>query len=487
MSSIESSTLSRRSLLKGLAVASAGGLAFSHLEVVRAAAPSKVDVVVIGAGAAGTMTATNLVKAGKSVVLLEANDRIGGRLMRGEIAGQPIDLGGQWVGPSQTKALEVAKELGLKMYPTNVTGPFLIEHGGKMFKGFGLPTQDMTEFFKVVGTIDKLGAEIPLDARWTAPRAIEWDAITMQTWFEQNATSPIVRDVMRAIVQAVFSVEPSQLSLLEFLWYMKSGQGFNDITGTAKGAQDSLFEQAFVSIPELLAKALGDRVVLASPVRKITQDDKGVTVIADKGTWTADRVIITAPPPSVARIEFDPVLPYLRRGLQQRMPMGAVIKCFVAYDKPFWREQGYSGQATLCSAQYGTFFDTTRPDNKHGVLSGFFDGEPAMRWADRTMEERRAQVINDVAIAFGDAAKNPIDYKEQVWPKEPWSIGGYTSVATPGTMTVFGTALTAPVGRIHWAGTETSDIWSGYVDGALRSGDRVAKEVLDAMKVQGGS
>src|SRR6185436_10190537 len=136
----------------------------------------RVDVVVIGAGAAGTMTATNLVKAGKSVVLIEANDRIGGRLKRGEIAGQAIDLGGQWVGPSQTRALEVAKELGLKMYPTNVTGPFLIEHGGKMFKGFGLPTQDMTEFFAVAGAIDKMGKEIPLGARWTAPKAAEWDA-----------------------------------------------------------------------------------------------------------------------------------------------------------------------------------------------------------------------------------------------------------------------------------------------------------------------
>jgi len=471
-------SITRRSLLKGLAVASAGGLAFSHLEVTRAQAPSTVDVVVIGAGAAGTMAATNLVKAGKSVVLIEANDRIGGRLMRGEIAGQAIDLGGQWVGPSQHRALEVGKELGLTPYPTHVKGPFLIEHGGKFFKGFGLPTQDMTEFFKVAGAIDKLGAEIPLDARWTAPRAAEWDAITVQTWVEQNAQSVVVRDVMRAIVQAVFSIEPSQLSLLEFLWYMKSGNGFNDITGTAGGAQDSLYVEAFVSIPELLAKKLGDRVVLGSPVRKITQTDSRVTVAADKGTWQAQRVIVAAPPPSVARIEFEPGLPYLRSGLQQRMPMGAVIKCFVAYDKPFWREQGLSGQATLCSAQYGTIFDTTAPGNPHGVLSGFFDGEPAMRWADRTPEERRAQVISDVALAFGDAAKNPIDYKEQVWPKEPWSIGGYTSVATPGTMTVFGSALTASVGRIHWAGTETSDIWSGYVDGALRSGDRAAKEVL---------
>ena len=474
--------ISRRTLLKSAAAASAAGLVFSSLEVTRAELATNVDVAVIGAGAAGTMAATHLANAGKSVVLLEANDRVGGRLKRGEIAGQAVDLGGQWVGPSQTRALEVAKELGLTMYPTHVKGPFLIEHSGQFYKGFGLPTEAMTEFFKVAGAIDKLGAEIPLDARWTAPRAAEWDAMTTQTWIEQNAQSPVVRDVMRAIVQAVFSVEPSQLSLLEFLWYIRSGNGFNDITGTAGGAQDSLFVEAFVSIPERLAKKLGDRVVLGAPVQGIGQSGDRLTVWNGKVNYQARRVVIAVPPPMVSRIDFSPELPYLRRGLQQRMPMGAVIKCFVAYETPFWREQGLCGQATLCSAEYGTFFDTTAPGNKHGVLSGFFDGAPAMRWADRSPEERRAQVIKDVALAFGDAAKNPIDYVEQVWPKEPWSIGGYTSVATPGTMTVFGRALREPVGAIHWAGTETSDIWSGYVEGALRSGDRVANEVLDAMK-----
>jgi monoamine oxidase len=474
-------SISRRTLLKSAAAATAGGALFSHLEVTRAETQHEVDVVVIGAGAAGTLAATNLVKAGKTVALIEANGRIGGRLKRGEIAGQSIDLGGQWVGPSQTRALEVAQELGLKTYPTHAQGPFLIEQGGNFYKGFGLPTESMTELFKILGLIDTLGEEIPLGARWTAPRAAEWDSMTVHTWFEQTTPSPIVRDVMRAVVQAVFSVEPSQLSLLEFLWYIHSGNGFNDITGTTGGAQQDLFVDAFVSIPELLAKKLGDRVVLGSPVRKISQTDSGVTVVADKGTWQAKRVAVCVPPPSTARIEFDPVLPYQRRGLVQRMPMGAVIKCFVAYETPFWREQGISGQATLCSAEYGTFFDTTAPKNKHGVLSGFFDGAPAMRWADRTPEERRAQVIKDIALAFGDAAKNPIDYREQVWPTEPWSIGGYTSVCGPGTLTHFGPALTAPVGRIHWGGTETSDIWSGYVDGALRSGDRVAQEVLDAL------
>jgi monoamine oxidase len=473
--------ITRRSLLKGLAAASAGGVAFSHLEVTRAEIQTHVDVLVIGAGAAGTLAATHLVKAGKTVALVEANDRVGGRLKRGEIAGQPIDLGGQWVGPSQTRALEVLEELGLKTYPTHVKGPFIVEAGGQTYKGLSLPTDAMTEYFKVASEIDKLGAEIPLGARWTAPRADEWDSMTTQTWIDQNVQSPIVRDILRAIVEAVFSVEPSQISFLEFLWYIRSGNGFNDITGTAGGAQQDLTVGCYVSIPELLAKKLGERVILGRPVQSISQSDDAAHVWDGEVTYVAQRVIVTVPPPMIDRIEFDPVLPYSRRGLNQRMPMGAVIKCFVAYETPFWREMGLCGQAILCSAEFGAFFDITAPDNQHGVLSGFFDGAPAMRWADRTPEERRAQVIADVAKAFGDAAKRPIDYAEQVWPCEPWSIGGYTSVCGPGTLTHFGPALTAPVGRIHWAGTETSDVWSGYVEGALRSGDRAAREVLDAL------
>jgi monoamine oxidase len=474
--------ITRRALLQGGVAAIAGGVVFSHLEVTRAEENLMVDVVVIGAGAAGTMAAYNLMQAGKTVVLVEANDRIGGRLKRGEIAGQPIDLGGQWVGPSQTRAHEVLKELGLQTYPTYAKGPFLIEAQGQTYRGFSLPTDAMNEYLKIAGTIDKLGAEIPLAARWTAPRAAEWDAITAQTWFDQNVQTPIMKDLLRVVVQSVFSVEPSQLSFLEFLWYIKSGNGFNDITGTAGGAQQDLTIGGYVSIPELLAKKLGDRAVIGKPVRRISQTDNSVHVSTGDSTWQAQRVVVTVPPPMLERIEFEPVLPYARRGLNQRMPMGAVIKCFVAYETPFWREMGLCGQAVLASSDFGLFYDISAPGNPHGVLSGFFDGAPAIRWADRAPEERRAEVVAAVVRAFGDAAKNPIEYKEQVWPKEPWSIGGYTSVAGPGAITHFGPALTAPVGRIHWAGTETSDIWSGYVDGALRSGDRVAKEVLAAMK-----
>ncbi len=474
-----SENISRRTAMKGIALgATMTGAAVSGIEVVSAEEVRKVDVIVVGAGVAGSMAATHFAKAGKSVVLLDANDRIGGRLKRGEIAGQSIDLGGQWVGPTQDRLIEVAASLGLHTYPTYTEGDMIIDVAGTIFKGLTLPGNVMGEYLRTVARINELADEIDAAQPWKAPHAEEWDSITMKTWAMQNAETEHVRDLIRIIVEVVNCVPPEQISLLQFLWYMKSGQGFQKVTDTAGGAQQDLYKESLVSVPELLAKALGNQVVLDAPVHAITQDDSQVTAMTAKGAWTAQRLVMAAPPTSAGRIDYTPELPYKRRGLMERSPMGAVIKCFIAYEKPFWRSDGLNGQSISSASSFASTFDVTVPGNPHGVLCGFFDGGPAMKWADKTPAEREARAIEDIAHVLGPEAKSPIAYIEQNWPSEAWSVGGYACVPGPGVTSVFGEAIRQPCGRIHWAGTETSDVWSGYVDGALRSGDRVAAEVL---------
>jgi monoamine oxidase len=432
----------------------------------------------VGAGAAGSMAATHIAKAGKSVVLLEANDRVGGRLKRGEIAGQPIDLGGQWVGPTQDRLIEVANDLGMNTFPTYTTGEMIIDVGGEIFKGLTLPGEVLGEYLRTVAKINELAEEIDTAAPWNAPHAEEWDGLTMASWIKEVATTDHVRELIRIIVEVVLCVPPEQISLLQFLWYMKSGQGFQRVTDTANGAQQDLYQECLVSVPERLSKALGDRVVRGAPVSAISQDENRVTAVTAKGEWSAKRLIMAAPPAAAASVAYSPTLPYKRRGLMARSPMGAVIKCFVAYEKPFWREAGLNGQSISSAAQFASTFDVTAPGNPHGVLCGFFDGGPAMAWADKSTEERKERVIADIARVLGDQAKSPVDYVEQNWPREAWSVGGYACVPGPGVTSVFGAAMREPCGRIHWAGTETAEVWSGYVDGALRSGDRAAAEVL---------
>jgi monoamine oxidase len=471
--------ITRRTALKGIAAGTAvTGVAASGVEIVTAEENRTVDVIVVGAGAAGTMAATHFVKAGKTVALLEANNRIGGRLKRGKIAGQDIDLGGQWVGPTQDRLIEVANDLGLNTYRTYMEGDMLVDIAGSIYKGLALPPDVIGDYLKTVARINELANEIDPAQPWNAPNVEEWDSISMKSWAMQTAETDHVRDLLRVVVEVVLCVPPEQVSLLQFLWYIKSGQGYQKVTDAAGGAQQDLYEECLVSVPERLAQALGDRVILDAPVQAITQDDSQVTAITAKGSWTAKRLVMAAPPATAARIDYSPVLPYKRRGLMDRSPMGAVIKCFIAYEKPFWREAGLNGQSISSRSKFASTFDITAPGNEHGILCGFFDGGPAMEWADKSPAEREAKAIADIAHVLGEQANSPIEYVEQNWPRERWSIGGYACVPGPGVTSVFGDAIRQPCGRIHWAGTETADVWAGYVDGALRSGDRVANEVL---------
>lgn len=226
-----------------------------------------------------------------------------------------------------------------------------------------------------------------------------------------------------------------------------------------------------------MASDLGGAVVLNAPVAKIAQDSSGVTVTTSGGQWRARYVIVSAPPPLASRIEYAPALSARRDGLTQRMPMGCVIKVHIAYARPFWRDKGYAGLVISDVVEFGPWFDHSPRHGATGALVGFFDGGPAQRWADRPPEERRAQVLNDIARYFGAPALKPIDYLEEVWTRDPLHRGGYVASAGPGVLTAFGSALREPVGRIHWAGTETADAWVGYFDGAIRSGERAAQEV----------
>lgn len=198
----------------------------------------------------------------------------------------------------------------------------------------------------------------------------------------------------------------------------------------------------------------------------------------EKGAWKADHCIVAVPLPLSVRIAFEPPLPASRDALAQRMPMGSVIKWYVAYDTPFWRGQGWNGLSTNFSALGIECIDVTPAAGKPGLLVGFFDAKNGLQWCNRSAAERKKFVIEEVARAFGPAASEPIDYEDQNWPAEEWSRGCFGAWMGPGVMTSVGSSIRQPYGRVHWAGTETSPKWMGYVDGAIRSGERSAEEIL---------
>jgi monoamine oxidase len=249
------------------------------------------------------------------------------------------------------------------------------------------------------------------------------------------------------------------------------------LINTAGGAQESRFVGGSQRVSIELARQLGRRVLLGHPVRRITQATGGVTVVCDKLTATAKHVIVTGPPAVTALIDYEPALPAQRAQLLQRFPQGNAIKCVAIYDQPFWREQGLAGQVTSDAEPVRVTFDNSPPDGSPGIMLGFIEGHFARVWSRRSAAERRDGVLRNFATYFGPAALKPVDYVEMDWSSEPWTRGCYVGFTPPGVLLDYGEAIRAPVGRIHWAGAETATYWNGYMDGALRSGTRAAKEI----------
>ncbi len=474
---------SRRRFIGQAAVGAAGAGLVASLASAENKAQQSCEVVVVGAGFSGLAAARQLARAGKSVVVLEARDRVGGRTKPGQIAGHTIDLGGAWVGPTQDRLIALGEEFGARRYLSPMQGKNVTELTGALSQGVGdmpgLDDASLQAFSRVVGQMGELQAPIPLDSPWTAPRASELDGVTFGQWAAKATADPKVRALLDAVACAVFASDKDSLSLLYVLYYLKSGGDLQALMAIGEGAQKWLYHGGVHQIARKMAVQLGERVVLNAPVRRIAQDGAGVVVTSDAGEWRARGVIVAVPPALCDRIAFQPILPALRAKLQQRFPMGSVIKFWVAYDRPFWRASGLNGMCLSDSSPVEVAMDATPEGASNGLLVGFIEGPQALAWGQRTQAERRAKVIAELTRFLGPQAGRPIDYVDNDWPSEEWSRGCFGGAATPGTLSQFGEALRQPAGRIYWAATETSPVWTGYIEGAIRAGERAATEALN--------
>jgi monoamine oxidase len=445
-----------------------------------------VDVVVVGAGFAGLCAARAVAAAGRTVAVLDARDRVGGRVKPGRIAGQTVDLGGMWVGPSQARLMALLKDYNIRTTPQLTAGTGITELLGRRYLGegeeMGLPAEDDAAYGAFMDKVRALVAQVPAEAPWTAPRAAEWDRVTMAEWISEEIASPSIREMARLMVRGLFTVEPEELSLLFFLYYVRSGNSLEELWGEEDAAQAFHVPGSMHQLAGRIGADLRDRLVLGSPVSAIAQDGAGVTVVADSGRWRAGRAIVAVPLPLAGRIRYDPPLPARRDALTQRSPMGAVIKYWVAYREPFWRRRGMNAMVTSDSPPTDGFFDASPPDSSVGLLVGFIEARSALQWTGRPMDERRSLIVGRVAELLGPEGADATDYVDCDWPSDPWTRGCYGANMGPGVLTSLGPALREPCGLVHWAGTETSPAWSGYIEGAIRSGERAAAEVLAAAR-----
>ncbi len=442
-----------------------------------------VDVVIVGAGLAGLAAADELTKSGHDVVVLEGRDRVGGRLRTTHVAGVAVDAGATWVAPGHKAMRDLAARFDVPFVPQFHKGKGVISFGGKR-KVEGVTAMTpwaIADLARVMGSLQKLVDKLPVAAPWEHPMAARWDAMSLGEWLTSKRALKDTRRFIGMFAMVHWGAPVGDVSLFNVMRYIRTLGGIEHMMSVEGGDQQDRVLGTTEALATRWAETFGDRVLVNSPALRITTLADRALVETTEETIEARRVIVTASPMHRSNIEFSPALPDRHYGLARSWRLGALSKALVAYDRPFWRTEGLSGEGVSDNETVFLTFDVSPSADGPGIIMAFCDARGFDAYDD---DERRRRVLRQMVHLFGNRARNPIDYTDFSWGNDTFAPGGPNPAVGPKAWTTFGKFLREPVGLVHWAGTETADETSGTMNGAILSGHRAAAEVAAALGVR---
>ena len=446
-----------------------------------------LDCAIIGAGLAGLVAARDLRNRGLGVVVLEARDRVGGRVENGVLAdGQYVELGGQWIGAGHDAIFELIERYGLRTIGIPARGNLVVRVHGRLLEvpsaadGAELTPFEVADLSQGLLRLRRLAHRLADDPAWVAANDA-WLRQDLRRWVRTNLRTGGAQARFGEVYEAAFGPMIPKATLEEGLRQINSGPSLETMIANNGGLNQQRIEGGMTALCEALANDLGEVVRLGNPVTKVTHGDTAVVTLASGETVEARTVVSTLPPRLAVALEYDPPLPQWRRDVAEKVAPGNVIKAYLVYETPFWRERGLSGQSSSDEGAVRVTFDTTPADSTRGLLMGFFEGNEADSLAHRSLETRRRAFVESAVHAFGEEAAEPSEYVERDWSAEQYTRGCHGAHFAPGIWTSNGPVLAASEGCLYWAGAEYSTKFNGYMEGAVRSGEEVAATIAVAL------
>jgi len=420
----------------------------------------RTGVVIVGAGFTGLSAALELNKADIDFLLLEARDRVGGRVeatLNG--LGERIDSGGQFLCEDMPELMALVEARGKTLAATYVEGDFIARPSMS-------PQEAERTYFAAMAIRERMNAIAPDDPAIAG--------LTVAAWLDRQNDTADAKAAFRSMIEGLWCLALEKVPL----WHLIDND--RRITNEVPELQYSLRE-TMQSLADDLAGDLGGRLRLNEPVTQIGHGPKGVRVISASGAIEARQVLVALPPATAAKLDFAPSLPVnLKRSLDV-WESGAVIKILVRYPTPFWRDRGLSGMV-MWRDRPGLFACDTSKDADHAALVVFVGGPLALRWREFSDAALRAEVTARLEETLGPDASDILDFNLRDWTHDCWSGGAYSDLIVDTTARDAERTILAGASPVHFASSEVSPSFPGYVEGAIVAGRIAAKKITTELQ-----